>query len=224
MHDEPKSALKQAILRSLAVLRELVGRFSEPCLAWGKRSDGQWQGEYQQRPNMVQVYAAADKQLDQAAAEFASLFCVQYPEYDGMVGLAGFGSHRIGHNNTHILRHAIGLTWHRHGTFDCDEASVDAIVEEFADFVDRPTVPLRLLGEHLRRNNPVYTLLTNLHAAGIVNARSIQGRCITAGLRIAGGVDHAGLLIDVDYHRVSNGAGSFGHFVSPLRELFSDLF
>ena len=62
------------------------------------------------------------------------------PEYNGMVGFTRFGQINLGHDVTHILRHAIGYLWQRHETFELDEASVDSLVNKFELFVDKPTV------------------------------------------------------------------------------------
>ena len=148
MHDEPKSALKKAILKLLPVLGERVEESSEPYLVWSRRGDGQWHGEYQERPALRRVYRAVRKQLDEAGADFGKVFFAKHPEYKGLVGFAG-ETMPFGPDNSNILRYAIGRLWQRHGTFDCDEVSVDAIVEEFADFVDRPTVWFRFQAQLL---------------------------------------------------------------------------
>lgn len=96
MDGESKSAFRQAILKSLPVLREQVARFSEPYLVWSKRGDGQWRGEYQQRPNLREAYVAAHRQLEEAGASFSSLFFAKHPEYEGMVGFPQFGLLRLG--------------------------------------------------------------------------------------------------------------------------------
>ena len=151
MHQEPKSALKRAVLTFLPLLHELelTGRFSKPYLVLSRRGEGRWHGEYQQRPNLAQVYAAADRQLHEASAEFASSFFTKHPEYNAVAGFAEFGRSRFSNDKSRILRSAVRLLWQRHQTFDCDETAVDAIVEEFEEFVDRPTIRLRFQAQLL---------------------------------------------------------------------------
>lgn len=143
MHGEPKSALKQAIQNSLPILREWVDQFLEPYLVWKKRCNGGWDGEYQQKPDLARLFGTVNDRLVEASTDFAKLFFEKYSEYEGMVGFPGFGKIRLGNDKSQILRDAILYLWNRHGTFDCDEASVDSVVQEFEEFVDRPTVRFR---------------------------------------------------------------------------------
>lgn len=64
-------------------------------------------------------------------------------------GFLSSDSSGLVHDKSYVLRHAIGSLWDRHGTFDCDESWVDAIVEEFAEFVDRPAARFRFQAQLL---------------------------------------------------------------------------
>ena len=149
MHDDAKAALKQAIQRSLPFLRERVEQFSELHLVWSKHSEGRWVGEYQQRPALHQVYASVDKQLREVGVDFANQFFAKHPEYEGLVGFSRYGLIRLGMDKSYILRSALGYLWDQHGTFECNEASVDAVVEEVAAFVDLPNVRFRFQAQLL---------------------------------------------------------------------------
>jgi hypothetical protein len=145
MHEESRVLFRQAILTSLPHLQSLVGQFFSPQLVWRKLDSLQWQGEFQSRPDIGNVFRKADRQIEEESAGFRESFVIRHPEYAGKVG---FGD--IQHNNwskrVNIVRSALNSLWWRHKTFQLTEAQVDAIVQEFADFVDRPTVRLRFQG------------------------------------------------------------------------------
>ena len=149
MDDELKSVLKHAILTSLPVLRSQLEKFPEPYLVWSKRGNSGWTGKHQVRPNLQQVFNATRDQLHAAAAGFAGLFLAKHPEYGGLVGLAGLEHHRILNSDTQIPESALRWLWWKDGTFDSDDASVGAVVNEFAQFVESPTVRLRFQAQLL---------------------------------------------------------------------------
>jgi len=142
MHHEPKALFRRAILDSLPHLQPLLGQFSTQYLVWRKVDDSRWQGEFDLRPDMVKVFAMADKQISEASAAFCDSFPSRHPEYAGMVGFRG-SSQNWGTGNSYIVRSALGWLWRQHKTFELTNIQVDAIVQEFADFIDRHSVRLR---------------------------------------------------------------------------------
>jgi hypothetical protein len=145
--------LKQAILISIRHVRPHVGKFSTQHLVWRKLDGSQWRGEFQTRPNMVKVLDATDEQIEQASAEFCDSFASHHPDYAGMVGFRGT-SHNWAKNHSHIVRSALTSLWRQHKTFELTDEQVDAIVQEFADFVDNPTVRLRFQAQLLNFKMP----------------------------------------------------------------------
>ena len=146
MHDEPRALLRQAILASIPHLQPLVGQFSTQYLVWRKLDDSRWHGEFQPRPDMRKVFRKAEKQIEEASVEFCHSFPARHPEHAGMVGFRD-SRHNWAKNQSHIVRGALDSLWRRHKTFEVTNAQVDAIVQEFADFVDSPTVRLRFQGQ-----------------------------------------------------------------------------
>lgn len=142
MHDEPRALFRQAVLASIPHLQPLVGQFVTQYLVWQKLDDSRWQGEFQQRPDMVKVFRKADKHINQASAAFCRSFAARHPEHAGMVGFHG-SQHNWSKNQSHIVRSALHSLWRRHRTFELTNADVEAIVREFADFVDSETVRVR---------------------------------------------------------------------------------
>jgi hypothetical protein len=153
MHDEPRALFKQAIVTSLPHLQPLLGQFSTQCLIWQRLDDSHWHGEFQSRPDMVRVFTNADKQIDEASAAFCHSFLSRHPEYAGVVGFRG-STHNWGKDVSHIVRSALGLLWRRHNTFELADSQVDAIVHEFASFVDSETVRLRFQAQLLNFKMP----------------------------------------------------------------------
>jgi hypothetical protein len=139
MHAEPKELLKQAVQNCLPILQGLAGRYTAPYQVWKKTGEGQWHGEVVPRPDMRQVFIAADREIKEAGERFAESFTAHCPEYNGMVGFSLF-RFNIGHDRTYIFRSALGHLWRQHETFDLGETSVDDLVNEFESFVDTPTV------------------------------------------------------------------------------------
>jgi hypothetical protein len=141
MENEIKLALKQAILKSLPIFHKLSSQYQESNLIWSKRGDSGWQGIYEQRTSIHEVFMAAENQLQEAARDFANLFFSTYPDYgEGKLVGCSFGSGQLAHDKASILKKVIGYLWDRHETFDCSEKCVDVIVNEFAEFIDSPTI------------------------------------------------------------------------------------
>jgi hypothetical protein len=153
MDTTAQAALKSAILNSLPLLRESPARFQEQYLVWTKQENG-WRGEFQLRPNIGLALAAAHKKLEKFGSEFAHVFFKAHPEYAGLVGFPGLGAQNLSHDKVFLLRSILGNLWERHRTFEVDEAAVDAIVNEFCNFVDRPNVKFRFQAELLNFRMP----------------------------------------------------------------------
>lgn len=145
MRKELKLAFKQAIEKCLPVLQNLCGEFQEPSLVWSKRVDGGWEGFQRPRTNLALLFIAAEKQLNQAASDFAEVFFSQYPDYgEGkLVGCAGLASMQLGYDKAHLLKQAICFIWDKYGTFAPTEDNVDALVNEFHEFIDSSKIRLR---------------------------------------------------------------------------------
>lgn len=118
-------------------------------MVWA-RDDNGWRGVPQKRPSIHYVFNNGRKLLAENAATFNSLFFSTYPEYDAgnLISCGGFGM-QIGHDKAHILSEALFCLWNRLGTFDCKEASVGVIVDEFGEFVDSPKVRVRFQSQLL---------------------------------------------------------------------------
>lgn len=142
MHDEPRDLFRQSILASLPHLQPLVGQFVSQYQVWRKLADSRWQSEYELRPDIRKVLNEADNEIKEASAAFCDSFPARHPKYAGMVGFHG-SLHNWAKNHSHIVRSALGALWRKYRTFQLDNAQVEAIVQEFADFVDSPTARLR---------------------------------------------------------------------------------
>src|SRR5579859_1406213 len=188
MNEEIKSALKRGILNCLPILHQLTANNQEPYLVWSKQKEGSWSGEYQQRTNVGSVLMAAEQQLDAAASDFTEAFFAAYPDYGRgkLVGCAGMGSMQLAHEKSYILKQAIVCLWQRHETFDCSEARVDAIVSEFAEFVDSPTIRVRFWSQLLN----FQMSRAGLPLGGNLTIRRLDERQISA---LHGGTQFGGL-------------------------------
>ncbi len=137
MHQETKLALKEAILRSLPILQELSGQYQELYLVWNKGSDGGWRTTYQHRTCVGRALIAAEPQLNEVIEAFAGLFTLKHPEYRYLT------DPKVVRDESHILKKALGHLWDKRETFACTESDVDALVDEYEEFVDRPTIRIR---------------------------------------------------------------------------------
>ena len=157
MHAEPRDLLRQAILASIPHLQPLVAQFSEQYQVWRKIDDSRWHSEFQLRPDMVKVFCEADKQINEASAAFWDSFAAHHPEYDGTIGFGGY-QFNWAMDRSYIVGSAFDYLWRQHKTFDLSDAQVEAIVQEFADFVDSPTVRLRFLAQLVNFRMPADSL------------------------------------------------------------------
>lgn len=141
MHEEPKTHLYTAIKECLPVLQPLVGQFTMQYRVFRKVENG-WRFATELRPNLGRVFRAGRTKIKEAGATFDESFLTRHPDHSGHVGFRGSTSNwKKSHGN--VVRHALGAIWNRHKTFEIDDKVVDAIVQEFSDFVDSPVVRLR---------------------------------------------------------------------------------
>jgi hypothetical protein len=142
MDADVKTLFREAVLTCLPVFQSLVGRYAVPHLIWRKTPTGQWHGEIERRPDLAQVFIAANAQLSDAGKQFAEAFFLRYPEYGGMVGFRGGFSMNLGHDGSRFVASAIDFLWQRFETFEANQTTIDFLVNEFEAFVDTPTVRL----------------------------------------------------------------------------------
>lgn len=126
---------------SLSHLQPLVGQHVTRYQVWEKQGESSWHGKFEERPDIGKAFAEADQQIKEAAGAFGRSFKAHHPEYDGMVGIRGTHSNWR-NNQPQLVQGALGHLWRRHHTFQLGDAEVDAVVEEFAAFVDSPTIRL----------------------------------------------------------------------------------
>lgn len=143
MNDEVKIALKNAITMSLPILQPLTVQYTEPHLVWSRDGEQRWHGEYKDQPSFLSIFSASSKPLEEIGSEFLQLFRSHYPRFGGLLGLASLGLTNIVNDPSYILGNALIELWDRYGTFECGDDAVEAIVQEFAEFVDSPTLRIR---------------------------------------------------------------------------------
>jgi hypothetical protein len=148
MHDEVKDTLRAAIAQVGPALQCHVGQFTEPFLVWRKEGE-QWHGEYQERPSLMNIFAAARRQMDEAGTDFLRACRQHHPEYGGMVGFPCSGRMNILYQPGFILGQVMGTLWTRYGIFQPVADAVEVIVQEFADFIDQPRMRLRFMAQLL---------------------------------------------------------------------------
>ncbi len=102
-------------------------------------------------PSRLKIFIAADAEIRSESTGFESLFFTEYPEYSEgrLVGYDGTTYLQLAHDRALILRCALGCLWDRCQTFACDEAAVERIVSEFAEFVDSPNIRVRFQAQLL---------------------------------------------------------------------------
>jgi hypothetical protein len=157
MHDEIKNLFRQAIVASAPHLQLLVGQFVEQHEVWQKVDDSRWRSTFEYRPNISKMFREAKTQIEKASATFCESFPIYHPEYAGMVG---FSETQVNwaKSHSHIVQSALRYLWWRHKTFSFADAQVDAVVQEFADFVDSDHVHLRYQSQLLNFKMPADSL------------------------------------------------------------------
>jgi hypothetical protein len=148
MHPEVRELLGSAITKAGSALQQHVGSTREQCLVYRKYGEG-WQGECQERPSLTQIFGLGHRQLREVDADFLRAFREHHEDHTGMLGLAPTGSANTLPMPGHIIGQAMGVLWQRHGTFQPDPGAVEALVQEFSDFIDQPSVRLRFKAQLL---------------------------------------------------------------------------
>jgi hypothetical protein len=143
MNDDVKSALKAAISESSAIVREQLGNYPQLYLTWRKKPEGRWHGTYHQHPDLHKICNVTRDRLKDAADGFASLFMTKHPEYEGPLGLKDLSHDRIRTYVVGIPESALGWVWYAQGRLLADDSEIDTIVSEFAESIERPTIPVR---------------------------------------------------------------------------------
>jgi hypothetical protein len=148
MNKQIQIVLKQAILKSLPVLKSIAANSFDEHLVW-RRQDNGWFSEYQLKPNFYQISRAVDNYLSENGAEFSKLLFENHPQYNGMVYIyrTMWNLGNIDHN--YIFKTLIRHLWERHPTFNCNEIEVDNIIDEFQQLVNTSIVKYRFQSQLL---------------------------------------------------------------------------
>lgn len=138
MHEEPKSLLKNAILKCLPAFRRHAGKYKTQSLVWEKKS-GSWSGTIVDRPDDLTFYHALSPQLEAAAEPFFASLQTHHPSFCGLVGFQGLGQMKL--NCQGILAAAMGLIEESFSTFKVSESDIDTVLRRVEEFFDRPKDP-----------------------------------------------------------------------------------
>ena len=149
MNDDVKSALKTAILESSVIVREQLENYTELYLTWRKKPEGGWHGAYHQHPDFHKICNVTRDRLKEAADGFAGLFMTKHPEYKGPLGLKDLDFDRIRARVVGIPESALAWVWHTRGRLLAEGSEIDAIVSEFAESIERPTILVRFQSQIL---------------------------------------------------------------------------
>jgi hypothetical protein len=148
MDSGAKASFKNAITKSLPILRPLTTQYTEPYLVYRRTGDQSWEGKYEDRPSLSHLFVASWEILNQHGLEFVQSLKAVYPEYGNLVGFPGFAMN-IAHDPSFILRGALVELWQRYGTFQCSEDAVNTLVDEFEEFIELPTIRIRYIAQLL---------------------------------------------------------------------------
>lgn len=142
MHEEPKVLLKQAITTCLPILQPIVGQVMEQYQVWRRAEGATWHGETELRPNLHHVFRVAKPQIEEAAKAFDSSFAERHPDHCGQIGFRG-SLQNWAKNRLSIVTSALHTIWRKRTTFEISDTEVNAIVQEFSDFVDSSVVRIQ---------------------------------------------------------------------------------
>jgi hypothetical protein len=149
MHESVRKALKHAIEKSLSVLQPMTSQYTEPYLIWSKSEDHVWHAQETMQPSWSYITLLSYKSLEQIGTEFLQLLRNHHPEYNNSVGFSTMSQGPILLDSLRILQSAAAELWSRYDTLNCDANAIDTIVQEFADFIDLPSVRIRCTAELL---------------------------------------------------------------------------
>lgn len=143
MHEEVRDALKKTIKQALTALQPFTPQESETYLVWRRREDGAWTGAYENRPSLLSVLDKVD--WNSLAGEVREVFRRYHPEYRGFIGTAVSGMMQLDVWFLNIFRWIIGELWQKHSTWSISNDAIHALIQEFATFIDNPTIPVTYL-------------------------------------------------------------------------------
>lgn len=152
--EDIKSALRDAIAASWAIVGAELENYRETCLVWTKEATGRWSGKHYETPHLHRIIKARRKELDEAADEFTRLFIARYPNYTGPIGLHNLTQDRIRLYITGIPESAVRWIWYTKGLWCAVQGSdmdipIEPLVADFVESVEQPFVRLRFQGQLL---------------------------------------------------------------------------
>jgi hypothetical protein len=139
MHDDVRQALGTALNAALQALQSLSLPV-DTYLIWRKNEAGGWAGTYELRPNFSPIYAALD--WEALGRDLGEAIRRHHPAYLGTVGSSVFGTLRL--TPSWVLQQSVVHLGKLHRSLSVPQAAIDAVVQEFAAFVDGPTIPMSL--------------------------------------------------------------------------------
>lgn len=156
MNAPTKEAFKRAIRRSLSILAALAPDHQESYLAWTKTAGGGWSGTPALRPSLRSLFTVGSAQLQEASAEFATLFFAEYPAMAGtkLTGIAGMCAMQLAHDPTWLVSAAVAHLSNRHEDFDAPESEMDAVVEDLEQFAEGTSILLRFRAQLMNFSMP----------------------------------------------------------------------
>jgi hypothetical protein len=142
MNIELRDVLGKTIRGLLPILKRYSDELAEPHLVWTKNGEG-WHGEQLQKPSLLQVFYSANGLLESVGAVLNQIVQRQYPErYQGFICCGGSGI-KLDQSKSLLVSSIASTLWDRHGTFECDDTEIDAVVTECEQFLTLPTIPVR---------------------------------------------------------------------------------
>jgi hypothetical protein len=142
MHEETKALFRLAIKASLPILQSRIGDFGVPFWIYKRTGVGRWEATPELRPDISRMLIALDITNLTETSAFSDSFILHHADHCGLIGLGGMTMNRTGPQG-YLVQSAVGEIWRRHQTFGVGGSEVDAIVEEFSDFVDNAEVRVR---------------------------------------------------------------------------------
>jgi hypothetical protein len=155
MHERVREAFREALTKSLPIAQKLANESVEPHLVWRKTGDQQWNGRFEQHPSLLPMHVRRQSEFQQIGSDLVEVFKTDVPECGGIVGSPSFGCVRILDDPTHIVGSALFTLWQRHHSFMVPPTAIEAIVQEFVEFIEQPTTRIRFLAQLLNFRMPV---------------------------------------------------------------------
>lgn len=151
MHSESKGLLKVGITECLPDLQRLVQKHTCHQQRALNVTGNEVFVTRLPKVDIGRLLDDADGLIRTRSRPFSESFYSNHPDCGGMVSFPGLGSaYSIVQDalapvadpkaSTCILRAAFRYLWDRHESFELDESVIDSVVDEFAAFVDEPTV------------------------------------------------------------------------------------